>query len=357
MSVQPDSHAWPRAVGILVWSVYFLALAATFLVAGYRGDRGTQQAAAWGLAAAVAVVVIGLPALTATWTQVDPAGLRLAYLLVLLGSTLLIIMSMSLTMARHPAGAWVLVPPLVASPVAGWLMNRAGSRPRRRRWGRVKERLRRRPPALLSTGWEHRLERSGLAVALEAGFWADARRNLDPESHEQGGVALIARAGTTMLVLGAVFPPQRRANAVACEFPAAEVDRVRQAINTVGPDIGVVRGTIKVTWVHTHPRLGVFLSGTDVATSQMWRGLDPDFTPIVIDISRDALPEAIGVFDGDGRQIQPMSTAPGMIHPGAAARLRAALAAAYDDAGTAAPVILLGDIAEPARGRSHVHRR
>jgi hypothetical protein len=357
MSAQPDSHAWPRAVGILVWSVYFLALTATFLVAASRGDQRTQQAAAWGLAAAVAIVIVGLPALTTAWTDVDPAGLRLAYLLVLLGSTLLIIVAMGLTLARQPAGAWVLLPPLAAGPVAGLLLSRRGAHPRRRRWIKVKRRSRSKPLALLGPGWEHRLDRSGLAVALDAGFWADARRRLDPGSHEQGGVALVVRTGRTVLVLGAVFPPQRRANAVACEFPAAEVDRVRQAVNAVGPDIGIKRGTIKVTWVHTHPRLGVLLSGTDHATSEKWRGLDPAFTPIVIDISRDSLPEAIGVFDSDGRQIHPMDTAPGMVHPGAAARLRAALAAAYQDVGTASPTILLGDIAVSAAGRSHVSRQ
>jgi hypothetical protein len=146
-----------------------------------------------------------------------------------------------------------------------------------------------------------------------------------------------------VLVFGAVFPAQRLANAVACEFPSAEVDRVRHAINAVAPSIGVRPDIIAVTWVHTHPRLGVFLSGTDHATSQRWRALDPRFTPIVIDISQAALPEAIGVFDGDGRKILPINTIAGLVDRGALARLRAALDGAYAAGGSESPTILLGD--------------
>jgi len=304
MSAQPDSrvHAWPRAVGVLIWSTYVLVLAATYVVAGHRGDRTTQQVAAWGLSVAVALAILGLPLL-------------------------------AMAIRRRPHDR----------------------RPRRPRWWRV-------TPAgkgtsvLLRSGWEQRLAEADLAVALEAGFWADARRSLDPRAYEQGGVALTVRTPKTVLVLGAVFPAQVRANAVACQFPAAEVDRVRHALNAVGPSIGVLPGMITVTWVHTHPQLGVFLSGTDHATARKWRGLDPHFTPIVIDISQGELSRAIGVFDGHGRKIQPMSTTAGLVDPGALARLRAALAGAYPAGGAEAPLILLGD-AVPMGGEPRADRR
>ncbi|GID32036.1 hypothetical protein [Paractinoplanes brasiliensis] len=354
MSAQPDSfsHPGPRTAGVLIWAVYFVALAATYVVAGRRGDTSGQQAAAWGLSIAVALAVIGLPVLTASWAQADPAALRLGYGLCLLGTALLIAVAMSLTLARQPIGAWLLLPPLAAGPLLAVSLHRG---PRRRRWRWVKP-ARTGSPALLRPGWEDRLGQAELAVALDEGFWAEARRNLNPRAYEQGGVALLVRTPGTLLVFGAVFPAQRHANAVACEFPSAEVDRVRHAINAVAPAIGVRGDTIVVTWVHTHPRLGVFLSGTDHATSQRWRALDPNFTPIVIDISQAALSEAIGVFNGEGRKILPMNTATGLVGRNALARLRTALDGAYADAGAEPPLILLGDAA-PKGALSRATRR
>ncbi|MCU7728846.1 hypothetical protein ODJ79_34475 [Actinoplanes sp. KI2] len=352
MSAQPDSYyqAWPRAVGVLIWSVYFLALAATYVVTGRRGDAAGQQAAAWGLSIAVALAVVGLPVLATSWAEADPAALRLGLALCLLGTFLLITVAMSLTLARQPIGTWLLLPPLAAGPMLAVSVHRGP----RRRWRWVTPARSGAP--LLRPGWEHRLGRTELAVALDEGFWREARRHLDPRAYEQGGVALLVRTHRTVLVFGAVFPAQRLANAVACEFPSAEVDRVRQAIDAVGPSIGIRPGTIAITWVHTHPRLGVFLSGTDHATSQKWRALDPGFTPIVIDISRTALPEAIGVFNGDGRKILPMNTTPGLVDRGALARLRAALNGAYAAGGAQPPMILLGD-AVPKGALSRATRR
>src|SRR4051812_26261993 len=105
MSAQPDSfsHTWPRAAGALVWSVYFVALGATYVVTGRRGDAPGQQAAAWALSIAVALAIIGLPVLGTTWTEADPAALRLGYSVGLLGTILLITVAMSLTLARQPA--------------------------------------------------------------------------------------------------------------------------------------------------------------------------------------------------------------------------------------------------------------
>ncbi|RSM64692.1 hypothetical protein DMB66_18775 [Actinoplanes sp. ATCC 53533] len=322
-----------------MWSIYFVALAATYVVTGRRGDATGQQAAAWGLSIAVALAVISLPVLTTTWAEADPAALRLGYSLCLLGTSLLITVAMCLTLAGRPVGAWLLLPPLAAGPLLAASIHR---RPRRRRWRWVRP-ARTGSRLLLRPDWESRLGRTELAVALDEGFWKEARRNLNPQAYEQGGVALLVRTPRTVLVFGAVFPAQRLANAVACEFPSAEVDRVRHAINAVAPSIGVRRGTIAVTWVHTHPRLGVFLSGTDRATSQRWRALDPQFTPIVIDISQAALTEAIGVFNGDGRKILPMNTTAGLVDRVALARLRAGLVGAYAAGGAEPPMILLGD--------------
>jgi hypothetical protein len=142
-------------------------------------------------------------------------------------------------------------------------------------------------------------------------------------------------------VLGAVFPVQMQASTVRCEFSTAEVDRVRRALDEVAEELGIGAGDVTLTWVHTHPALSVFLSGTDRDTAAHWKTLDPQFTPIVIDASRRDLADQIGVFDANGRQLGPMAVVDGLVDESVAEQLNTAVLQTYRAEGQPVPLVLL----------------
>ena len=180
-------------------------------------------------------------------------------------------------------------------------------------------------------------------VAVDAGFWSAARRRLDPAGHEQGGIALTVRTPEMLVVFGAVFPAQREASATRCAFAGDEVDRLRRAVDPVplGPHVGDRR--ITFAWAHTHPGHGVFLSPTDRRTAARWRALDPASAPVVIDVGRSGLRDAIGVFDTDDRAVPAVRVTAGVVAPGAVTRIRDAVAGAYAADGRPTPLVLLDE--------------
>jgi hypothetical protein len=201
------------------------------------------------------------------------------------------------------------------------------------------------PGSLLDPGWKKRLSHwegrhrgKRLAVVVDTGFWQLMKDKLGARLAEVGGVAVMERSGETAVIIGAVFPEQVTATGVHCEFPVAEVSRVRDAIEKVlGPGAPGNDTSLVITWVHTHPGMGVFLSGTDRATSATWRTLDPKFTPIVI----DPLFKKVGVFGVDNRPIGPLDFVGGLVHAATADRLRAELASVYRDAGMRRAMVLI----------------
>lgn len=100
---------------------------------------------------------------------------------------------------------------------------------------------------------------------------------------ERGGVLLGRRAGSLVLVGGAVFPPQLAGTQDYCAFDARVVDLLGHILGGLAdePD-GPIVGSI-VGWVHTHPGLGLFLSDTDVGTLANWTDLDAQAIAIVVD--------------------------------------------------------------------------
>jgi hypothetical protein len=182
------------------------------------------------------------------------------------------------------------------------------------------------------------LDRRGLKVALDELFWKRATDLLSGETLERGGVALTLRLERTMVLFGMVFPAQSHASQVRCEFPVVEVHRMRAALDSVADALAE---RVTLTWVHTHPRLGVFLSGTDVRTAADWRQLDPGFTPIVIDAHQSALTRRIGVFDGSGQPIAPLGLVRGLIQPGSAQILERAVQETYRADGQPPPTVIL----------------
>jgi len=388
MTVPPDDPAHPQvrqafwaAFGLIAWTAFFAALVIAYLIAFNRHVHTCQEAAAWGLSISLAAAMlsltltlrrIGAGSRTPPGRSPTSGAVAAVGCLLIAGSVAVIWVAMDLTLAGQPAGPWSLVLPAVASVIVvpatgGVSLGRHGepsagaialvgtavpeasdelvpgvaSQPAAGPAGATIAKPR--PAVLLARDWPSLLEQPCPAVALESGFWRAAVHALAGQRTEQGGVALVSRAQDVLLVLGAVFPSQVSASSTRCEFPTIEVDRVRRALDQVADDIGIAAGEIRMTWVHTHPRLGVFLSGTDHNTSHYWRQLDPQFTPIVIDASRDLLNEQIGVFDSGERQMLPMRVADGLVDERALSRLRESLLTTYLADGEAEPLILLSE--------------
>ncbi|MYR47344.1 hypothetical protein [Streptomyces sp. SID5910] len=184
-------------------------------------------------------------------------------------------------------------------------------------------------------------------VGIDAELWrnlAEALTEPAERRQEQGGVALTARTADGMwTIVGAVLPQQTWANAVRCEFSVLEVERVRDALDSLAPDH---RDAVRITWLHTHPGLSVFLSSTDHDTSAKWRALDPEFRPVVVDVTKDELGDRVGVFDERGKAL-PIGLVDGVLPAGTAGAIRDALLERYRRTGGPLPLVLVG--AEPYR--------
>ncbi|MFF4021011.1 hypothetical protein [Streptomyces sp. NPDC001843] len=182
-------------------------------------------------------------------------------------------------------------------------------------------------------------------VGIDAELWrnlADALREPADRRKEQGGLALTARTEDGLwTIVGAVLPQQTSATSVRCEFSVLDVERVRGALDSLGPDH---QDVVSITWLHTHPGLSVFLSATDHATSANWRALDPEFRPVVIDVTEQELCDQIGVFDAHGKALR-IGLVGGVLPTETATAVRQAVLDHYRSSGAPQPTVLVG--AEP----------
>jgi proteasome lid subunit RPN8/RPN11 len=105
---------------------------------------------------------------------------------------------------------------------------------------------------------------------------------LSEAEHERGGVLLGHRNQSVTRVSLAVFPPQLRRDRMACEFDVGCLSVIHNAKDLLNRELAERVGTI-VGWVHSHPRIGLFLSPTDEDTLSAWRQLDPEAVAVVAD--------------------------------------------------------------------------
>lgn len=185
---------------------------------------------------------------------------------------------------------------------------------------------------LLAGDWVDLLGQRPPRVAVDKGMWDAVLDRLGRRELEVGGVALTVRVPGTLIVLGLVLPKQVQVSGVFCEFRAEEVSRVRDVIDGMADIIDLDSSQVKITWVHTHPGMGPFLSNTDRTTTATWRGFDPEFTPIVLDPLAQRIDQQIGVFDTDNRQIRSLRVIEGLADEYAIGRLKDKLIDAYRDA-------------------------
>jgi proteasome lid subunit RPN8/RPN11 len=87
------------------------------------------------------------------------------------------------------------------------------------------------------------------------------------------------QAEGTARVLGFLFPVQHRASSAYCAFDMRWVSLVRAALISRDLDQRVS----VIAWIHTHPRLSVFLSGTDISTIDDLQTLNPLTLAVVVD--------------------------------------------------------------------------
>ncbi|HUA27514.1 MAG TPA: hypothetical protein VMC03_01405 [Streptosporangiaceae bacterium] len=373
---------WHPALAVLAWAAYFASLIAVYLIAFGKHSHACQSASVWAMVISLAIVLVTLPFASARLASrpglLSPAGMRAAFAgpAIVTGAVLAVVSvaviwtAINLTVETDPAGAWALSVPVAVAPVVflvTLLISPSAVAVAEAPEAEVPEAEApeveapeveapgvevpgelEKPPVpegvtstgLLSADWRERVD-SETKVALDAALWHKTRMKLAEQSTELGGLALTVRAPGVLLIVGIVFPKQISANLTRCVFPTVELDRVRRAIDAVADEVGIAPGDITVTWVHTHPRIGVWLSGTDKNTTRKFRSLDADFTPIVIDPHEDSLASQIGVFDSASEKIEPLDLVDGLADRSASVRLARSLAKTYRDDGRSLPIILL----------------
>ncbi|MFX1512682.1 MAG: hypothetical protein ACFFCQ_08860 [Promethearchaeota archaeon] len=112
---------------------------------------------------------------------------------------------------------------------------------------------------------------------------------------EYGGMILGWRDNSSIYITGAFFPPQQEKSGVFCKFSGCELARCRTALIEAIPKPETYEINI-LGWVHTHPGLKIFMSGTDYGTFRDWVKMDQNAVAVVID-PYVKHPDDIGCFN------------------------------------------------------------
>ncbi|MFF4021010.1 Mov34/MPN/PAD-1 family protein [Streptomyces sp. NPDC001843] len=100
---------------------------------------------------------------------------------------------------------------------------------------------------------------------------------------ERGGVLVGKRSTGPVEITAAVFPPQRVSTATRCSFDTGVIEGVHETLSDVRRTERGDHGTTVLGWVHSHPRMGVFLSDQDRHTLTTWTSLDAAAVALVAD--------------------------------------------------------------------------
>ena len=103
---------------------------------------------------------------------------------------------------------------------------------------------------------------------------------------EKFGVGIGFREGQQNRVLAYVWPRQEARSGVFCEIRIEDLGLIMQFIVELREQTRVEVPIGVSAWVHTHPHLGLFLSGTDRDTFANWADVDPGMLALVIDVFR-----------------------------------------------------------------------
>ena len=126
----------------------------------------------------------------------------------------------------------------------------------------------------------HRLTTSAPQLSMDPELRRRVRALTRESRNEVGGLLLGQnRPDGTIEYLMAAFPPQIQQTPTFCNFS----DRHRAALELVAARTPLGRILPRVDWIHTHPGLGVFLSGTDRSTFAAFRQERPNGLAVVFD--------------------------------------------------------------------------
>ncbi|MGI5247132.1 Mov34/MPN/PAD-1 family protein [Dactylosporangium sp. CA-139066] len=121
-------------------------------------------------------------------------------------------------------------------------------------------------------------------VSFDAGLaWTLLRHLGSVGRNERGGLLLGRRDATKIRVTAVILPPQRVQAADHCVFDVRAIETFRNATGVLQSERLRRNIATIVGWVHTHPRLGLFLSHIDVSTFGRWRQLDGEAIAVVLD--------------------------------------------------------------------------
>jgi len=175
---------------------------------------------------------------------------------------------------------------------------------------------------------------------IDRGLWQVLKQELREVPNEQGGFVLGYRENGHSHLLAVVFPPNATSTGVSCEFPVEDIQLVREAVDQLNGMPGAEHLGRITAWIHTHPRLSVFLSGTDRETLKQWRSLDPDTRAVVVDPYQDKFPEQIGAFDGNYNRVT-LEAAEAPLPEKLAEEFQRSLRRIYDRHGRPRPQVVL----------------
>jgi len=100
---------------------------------------------------------------------------------------------------------------------------------------------------------------------------------------EWGGVCIGYQEDKTFHVRGIILPPQKIQSGGYCEFRKEIFPLVTKQIIRLTADKKELFNYRSGVWIHTHPGLGVFFSGTDFNSFKYLTALSPDFLAVVVD--------------------------------------------------------------------------
>jgi proteasome lid subunit RPN8/RPN11 len=138
---------------------------------------------------------------------------------------------------------------------------------------------------------------------IDRELWDELKAELGRQKNEQGGFALGYRQQGHSFITAVVLPANGHSSSTYCEYPTRDLDLVRQAMSALEGLSGSDRLATITAWVHTHPHLGVFLSGTDRATLKQWGALDRNARAIVVDAYKGGFSEQIQAFDAQCNKV------------------------------------------------------
>jgi len=126
---------------------------------------------------------------------------------------------------------------------------------------------------------------AGFRCVLEKSAWSRLREWLKTfDGVEKGGVGIGLRSSTDLQILAYLWPRQMHQSPVFCEFDPADLVPLIVMLDDLIDEHCPGSSLAICSWVHTHPRLGIFLSGTDKNTVSQLATFDPDILAVVFDV-------------------------------------------------------------------------